>query len=69
MPVTQRHTISWHHLEADLRFRAAWSGLLEIHGSLVEVLVEVASSGGTGTSSGAGARNADPGVADQRPSM
>jgi hypothetical protein len=34
----------------DLRSSAAWTGLLEAYGSLVEVLVEAASSGGTGTS-------------------
>jgi hypothetical protein len=48
VPVTQRHTIDRHHLEANLRCSAAWTGLLEARGSLVEVLVEAASRGGTG---------------------
>jgi len=48
MPITQRHTISRHHLEANPRCSAAWTGLLEARGSLVEVLVEAASRGGTG---------------------
>jgi hypothetical protein len=42
VPVTQRHAVDRHHLEADLRFSAAWTGLLEVHRSLVEVLVEAA---------------------------
>jgi len=37
-----------HHLEADLRFSAAWTGLPEAHRSLVEVLVEAAASGACG---------------------
>lgn len=49
VPVTQRHIADQHHLEANLRSSAAWTGLLEAHGSLVEVLVETASGGGTGT--------------------
>lgn len=49
MPVTQRHTVDRHHLKADLRYRTGWTGL-ETYGSLVEYLVEAASSGGTGTS-------------------
>jgi hypothetical protein len=48
--VTQRHTVDRYHLEADLRSSPGWTGLLEARGSLVEVLVEAASSGGTGTS-------------------
>jgi hypothetical protein len=47
-PVTQRHTIDRHHLEANPRCSAAWTGLLEARGSLVEVLVEAASRGSTG---------------------
>ena len=46
MPVTQRHTVDRHHLEADLRFSADWTGLLEANGSLVEVPVDAASSDG-----------------------
>jgi hypothetical protein len=49
--VTQRHVVDRYHLEADLRFNAAWTGLLEAHGSLVEILVEAATSSGAGTSS------------------
>jgi hypothetical protein len=43
-----RHTIDRHHLEAkpSTQYRLDW--LLEIHGSLVEVLVEAASSGDAG---------------------
>jgi hypothetical protein len=49
-PVTQRHIVDRCHLKADLRFSATWTGLLEAHLSLVEVLVEAAFSGDTGTS-------------------
>jgi hypothetical protein len=42
VPVTQRHAVDRRHLEADLRFSAAWTSLPEAHGSLVEVLVEAA---------------------------
>ena len=48
--VTQRNAEDRHHLEVDLRFSAAWTGLLEARGSLAGVLVEAASRGGTGTS-------------------
>jgi len=48
VPVTQRHAVDRHHLEADLRFSAAWTGLPEAHRSLVEVLVEAASSSACG---------------------
>jgi hypothetical protein len=51
MPVTQRHTVDRHHLEADLRSGIGWTDLLEAHESLAEVLVETASSDGTGASS------------------
>ena len=47
-PVTQRHTVDWHHLKADLRSSTGWTGL-EAYGPLVEVHIEAASSGGTGT--------------------
>jgi len=42
--VTRRDTVDRHHLST------GWTGLLEAHGSLVEVLVEAASSGETGMS-------------------
>jgi len=48
-PLTQRHTVGRHHLEADLRSSTGWTGLPEDHGSLVEVHAEAASSS-TGTS-------------------
>jgi hypothetical protein len=37
-PVTQRHIVDRHHLEADLRFSVGWTGLLEVYGSLVRFL-------------------------------
>jgi len=49
-PVTQRHIVDRCHLEAGLRFSATWTGLLEAHLSLAEVLVEAAFSGDAGTS-------------------
>jgi hypothetical protein len=49
-PVTQRHIFKQHHREADLRSSTGRARLLEADGSLVEVLVEAASNGGTGTS-------------------
>jgi hypothetical protein len=48
VPVTQRHAVDRHHLKADLRFSAAWTGLPEAHRSLVEVLVEAAASSACG---------------------
>jgi len=39
-----------HHLEANFRPSIGWTGLLEVHGSLVEVLVETVSRGDTGAS-------------------
>jgi hypothetical protein len=48
VPVTQRHVVDRHHLEANLRFSAAWTGLPEAHRSLVEVLVEAAASSACG---------------------
>ena len=46
--VTQRHAVDRHHLEADLRFSAAWTGLPDAHRSLVEVLVEAVASSACG---------------------
>ena len=51
-PVTRRH------LEANLRPSTGWTGLLEVHRSQVEVLVEAASGGDTEHHAGAGARYA-----------
>ena len=48
MSVTQRHAVDRHHLEADLRFSAAWTGLPDAHRSLVEVLVEAVASSACG---------------------
>ena len=48
--VAQRHTFDRHRAEAGLRFSTGWTGLPETYESLVEVLAETASSGGTGTS-------------------
>ena len=48
--VTRRHAVDRHHFEANLRPSTGWTGLLEPHGSLAEVLVEAASSRDTGTS-------------------
>ena len=45
--VAQRHTVDRHRAEADIGFSTGWTGLPETDGSLVEVLADTASSGGT----------------------
>jgi hypothetical protein len=40
--VTRRHTVDRHHLEASLRPSTGWTGLLQAHRSLVEVLARAA---------------------------
>lgn len=57
VPVTRRHTVDGIILRPTFEPGTGWTGPLEVHGSLVEVLVEAASSGDRAHHAGALARD------------